>query len=125
MEFWEGAILIVGGVWLVAHMAKRQNQTAQTVIGVASQGSQGTSNQSNLTTITNQAGGTPTIYGEPLEPLQAPISNVIQMPARVVSPISAQPVYKGVSAVAPVRGTIIAPAPVARPVMVRPMNILL
>lgn len=111
MEFWESAILIVGGVWLVSYMAK-QRQSAQTsVVGTSILGSAGTSNTSNLTDITNTAGGYPTTYGEPLMPPQPPISpmrpvytgspagpapNAPKIPVSIISTgtFSAQPIYR-------------------------------
>jgi hypothetical protein len=85
MELWEGAILVVGGVILVGYMSQK-NQAA--VLGAQAAAAAattvapgGTSNESNLTTITNTAGGQPTVYGEPLSPPQAPI-----IPGGVVGP---------------------------------------
>jgi hypothetical protein len=74
MKLWEGAILVVGGIWLVSYMASK-NAVVQATAGAASAASSaGVSNSSNLTTITNTAGGQPTVMGEPLEPPQAPIT---------------------------------------------------
>jgi hypothetical protein len=85
MELWEGAILAVGGIFLVGYMSQK-NQAA--LLGAQSAAASattvtpaGTSNTSNLTNITNQAGGQPTVIGEPLEPPQAPI-----FPGAVVGP---------------------------------------
>jgi hypothetical protein len=71
LELWEGAVLIVGGVWLVGYMSRR-NGVGLNTVGAPSTtvNSSGTSNPSNLTTITNQAGGDPTTWGEPLLPAQ-------------------------------------------------------
>lgn len=86
MELWEGAILVVGGVFLVGYMSQK-NQAA--VLGAQSAAAAattinpntGTTNVSNLTNLTNTAGGQPTVMGEPLEPPQAPI-----MPGGVIGP---------------------------------------
>ena len=72
MELWEGAILAVGGIALVCYMAKK-NTVVQT--SLANAPGTGVSNASNLTNITNTAGGTPTTYGEPLEPPQPPLTS--------------------------------------------------
>lgn len=85
MEFWEGAILVVGGVWLVSYMANRNKQAAQTVAGTSILGSAGTSNQSNLTNLTNTAGGVPTIAGESLVPFQPSVAGGTQGPFLVAS----------------------------------------
>lgn len=89
MEFWEGAILVVGGVWLVKHMANRHRSALANVSAQSSLGSAGTSNASNLTNITNTAGGYPTIAGEPLDSPQPPIMVPIVKPAQ---PIAIRPV---------------------------------
>jgi hypothetical protein len=108
LEFWEGAILVVGGLWLVSHMAKRQAP-------VAAVNNTGVSNASNLTTITNQAGGLPTIAGEslvaPTPLMQAPlaVSRVVAYPVTpsgtpiARAPLSSAPVYKAPVVVSPVR----------------------
>jgi phosphopantothenoylcysteine synthetase/decarboxylase len=72
MEMWEGAVLVVGGVALVWYMTNRSKQMAGMQIGAASAASNaGVTNASNLTTITNQAGGVPTVAGESLLPVSA------------------------------------------------------
>lgn len=96
MEFWEGAVLVVGGVLLVSYMAKKSgippaNPTGQSVKGTAQPGSSlmataPLSNLTNLTNITNNAGGSPTRWGEPLEPPQYPINLPVAGPF-VVSPV--------------------------------------
>ena len=68
MELYEGAILIVGGIWLVGHMSRKTQQTAATL-----QESAGVSNASNLTNTTNQAGGLPAVAGESLVPPNPPL----------------------------------------------------
>jgi hypothetical protein len=91
MELWEGAILIVGGIWLVGYMSTRNQQLAAATAAATA----GTSNVSNLTTVTNQAGGTPAVAGESLTPPQPPPlpvnngSNVIigTKPIAPVSPV--------------------------------------
>jgi hypothetical protein len=106
MEFWEGAILVVGGVWLVSHMANKTNQQrfsgGPTVIGANSTnwlGALGVSNASNLTNITNTAGGQPTVLGEPLQPMQPGVS-VPGTPARVIPFPVGQPIYRPVTPIA-------------------------
>jgi hypothetical protein len=77
MEFWESAILIVGGVWLVSYMSNRtvvNNLPTVSGSNTAYNPVSGISNQNNLTTATNMAGGQPTVIGEPLQPGQPPIS---------------------------------------------------
>jgi hypothetical protein len=87
MEFWEGAVLVVGGVALVWYMTNRSKQMAQQVsVGAASPASSaGVSNSSNLTTITNQQ-ASPPVWGEPLEPPAAPVSGAIPVKPILVSP---------------------------------------
>lgn len=67
MEIWEGAILAVGGLWLVGYMS-RKNAAHPLNSGV------GTSNTSNLTTIGVAAasGSTDLIAGEPVAPPARP-----------------------------------------------------
>lgn len=70
MEFWEGALLVVGGVWLIGHMSRRShhhpvNSVSAYINQVPEQ---------NLTNMTNEAGGgTSLTYGEPLLPAQPPL----------------------------------------------------
>jgi hypothetical protein len=117
MEFWEGAVLVVGGVWLVSHMANRASTARMTagptVIGANSTswlGALGTSNASNLTNITNTAGGQPTVIGEPLEPVQTPVT-IPGTPARIIPFPTPQPIYMPISPVA--RSGVIVAGPVA------------
>jgi hypothetical protein len=113
MELWEGAILVVGGIWLVGYMASKnaavQATAAAPVAGAASAASPaGVSNTSNLTTITNTAGGTPTVMGEPLEgpqppllgsgpprflgtPFGGPISKRAAIPSGTMAPMNSRP----------------------------------
>jgi hypothetical protein len=77
MELWEGAILAVGGIALVYYMANKNTAVQATL---ASGAGAGLSNASNLTTITNTAGGAPTVMGEPLEPPQPPLTNQSVVP---------------------------------------------
>jgi len=107
VELWEAGILIVGGIWLVGHMAQRNAPVTGSATTVDSSG---LSNQSNLTNITNQAGGTPTVYGEPLEPAQAPL-------------LPAQNVYRVPLQLPPVARAPVA-APIARPIDVHSMRAL-
>jgi hypothetical protein len=77
MELWEGAILAVGGIALVYYMANKNTAVQATL---ASGAGAGLSNASNLTTITNTAGGAPTVMGEPLEPPQPPLTPISIVP---------------------------------------------
>jgi hypothetical protein len=122
MEFWEGAILVVGGVWLVSYMANRQTSSTAQVYKTASTGSVGTTNASNLTNITNQAGQT-TVWGEPLEPPAPSIANPT-MPARILPSVGPQPIYKPITSIAPRSGAIIQMP--SRPISIaRPINVML
>lgn len=121
MQLWEGAILVVGGVFLVSYMAKKNAATMAagkpSVAGTAAAGvsavpSMGMSNLSNLTTITNQAGGNPTRVGEQLVPMNPPINVPFSGPYSVspypiaqpiVAPVIAHPVLTNVMAVPALR----------------------
>jgi hypothetical protein len=137
MELWEGAALIIGGVWLVGYMSRKN--AAQTPMQ-ASVGAPvvavplgGTTNQSNLTTVTNQAGGAGTTWGEPLEPPKPnPITGVINPawganPPRIAPMPVRYPVYGSTGTLStpigsptlPVRPL---PSPVARMPYTRPMD---
>ena len=99
MELWEGAVLIVGGVFLVSYMAKKAGATPSnrpTVIGsnATALGSLGTTNMSNLTNITNTAAGQPTVYVEPLEPVMTPIIGPVSAPGMVPSRMPMTPIYR-------------------------------
>jgi hypothetical protein len=109
MELWEGAILAVGGIFLVGYMSQK-NQAAvlagQSALAAATTVTPaGTSNSSNLTNITNSAGGQPTVIGEPLEPPQAPI-----FPGGVVGPNTTGGGSGSVLPIPTPRGTIAQPA---------------
>ena len=117
MEFWEGAILVVGGVWLVAHMASKQNRTTQSVIGTSTLGAVGTTNASNLTNLTNQAGGQPTIWGEPLQPIQPPVVGPYTVSAQPVLTPMRQPIYAPITPISKTGVLIQGPTPVARPIV--------
>jgi len=77
VELYEGAILAVGGIALVYYMANKNTAVQATL---ASGAGAGLSNASNLTTITNTAGGVPTVMGEPLEPPQPPLTPISIVP---------------------------------------------
>jgi hypothetical protein len=107
MELWEGAILVVGGIFLVGYMSRKNALAAQSGAGSLSLATTvtpaGTSNASNLTNLTNTAGGYPTIMGEPLEPPQPPISPVkTSFPIFSQMPANPAPV-KGTVATSPIR----------------------
>jgi hypothetical protein len=97
MELFEAAILVVGGIWLVGHMSRKQ-------AAVAAAPALGTTNRSNLTTITNTAGGYPTVYGESLEPPQPaiPVSRVAAMPPSLAPSVPTAPFRVPLAPVAPV-----------------------
>ena len=105
MEMWEGAVLVVGGVALVWYMTNRSKQMAGMQIGAASAASNaGVTNASNLTTITNQAGGVPTVAGESLEPVTAtamPIRGTVirvsSVAARTPLAVSSEPVARPIA----------------------------
>lgn len=121
MEFWEGAVLVAGGVILVAYFTKNKQTAA--AAGVAAQtatGSAGTTNASNLTNITNMAGGYPTIAGEPLEPPQPPVG-APQVPVTVSTtpvptPIKNSPVFGNVPRACPAWGCGANPPRVSSPI---------
>lgn len=126
MELWEGAVLLVGGVVLVAYMT-RQNAAVQASSSAALAGAvtatpAGTTNASNLTNMTNQAGGYPTIMGEPLTPPQPSISPVPVSVARSMpAPVRGTPVYP-VTPSAPVSGPVAMPIGVNNKLM-RPVDV--
>jgi len=73
MEFWEGAILIVGGLWLVGRMSRNSTTSPLNKV-VASVSAIGTVGPTGNTASTNQAGNTSLIAGEPLTPAGPPIT---------------------------------------------------
>lgn len=94
MEFWEGALLVVGGIWLIGRISR--NSPNHPVNSVASAiALSGT--QQNLTNMTNTSGSVAVVAGEPLtggnEPLQ--ISNI----RRPITAIQRAPVAAPVSTV--------------------------
>lgn len=103
MEFWEGIILVAGGVFLVGHMAKKK-----TAVGLVAGSSDGVSNASDLTTYTNQASGYPTIAGEPLEPPQPPVGApeipITVSPHPIVTPVRSNPVLAKAPSICPAWG---------------------
>lgn len=81
MEFWEGAVLVVGGIWLVGHMSRRSashpiNQVQPTY----------SSTVPTLAQTTNTAGTPSLVSGETLvQPAPTPpvkINPVVLPPAR-------------------------------------------
>jgi len=89
MEFWEGAILVVGGVWLVGHMSRRSaahplNQNQPTYSAVPT-----------LAQSTNTAGTSSLVAGESLtQPTGSQLvkSGPVSLPASG-TPV-ARPIYK-------------------------------
>ncbi len=74
MEFWEGAILVVGGVWLVGRMARASSTHPLNTIP-KSMSALGTVGPKGNTVATNTDGSTNLIPGEPLTP-QAPVLQI-------------------------------------------------
>jgi hypothetical protein len=97
MEFWEGAVLIIGGLYLVSRVTRKTVVVAPVNANLAT-------NVSGLTQLTNTAGTSSLVAGEDLAaptpsipstsiatrspvtvaPVKAPLSNRI---ARPVSPV--------------------------------------
>jgi hypothetical protein len=73
MEFWEGAVLIVGGLWLVGRMS-RASATHPLNAKPASISALGTVGPQGNTVATNTDGSTSLIAGEPLTPMAPPLS---------------------------------------------------
>jgi hypothetical protein len=68
MEFIEGAVLVVGGLWLVGRMSRKldshpANQPAPLVAPASTP---------NVTNMTNTAGDPAIVWGEPLDPVVLP-----------------------------------------------------
>lgn len=125
MEFWEGAILVVGGIWLVGRMSRQTaahplNATAVTDLVTPS-------NVPNLTNITNTAGEPVVVWGEPLDPAPVPVLKpggpLYVVPTGTQPQPVARPVPSGASTTTPVSGSKVSTrAPVvgrAMPVPVR------
>ena len=91
MEWWEGAILVVGGVWLIGRISRQSPNHPVNSVAQAVAVSQ---TQQNLTTMTNTSGSVAVVAGEPLtggsEPIPVAITkrNIIA----VQRPVTAQPV---------------------------------
>jgi hypothetical protein len=62
MEFWEGAILVVGGLWLVGRMSR----ASASMPPVLSKAAAGTVTPTGNTTATNTDGSSVLVAGEPL-----------------------------------------------------------
>jgi hypothetical protein len=88
VKFWEAAILIVGGVWLVGRMARASSSSPLNKI-VPSVSALGTVGPAGNTVATNQAGTSSLIAGEPLTPAGPSI-----MPPLTIGtePVSALPI---------------------------------
>lgn len=99
MQLWEGAILVVGGVFLVSYMAKNKASAVSAAgTSTAATSTTGLTNTSNLTNQTNQAGGYPTVAGESLEAPARPVLGTIVHPVtsfivgrRTVTPVVTAP----------------------------------
>jgi hypothetical protein len=126
MEFWEGAILVVGGIYLVGRMSRRTNPITLPIIGTSipgtgAQAATGSVGFLGNTVSTNTDGSSALIAGEPLTPAAGPIAPVIQAPHNVL-PITSLPVRTPVASapspasIAPVtHGTVARPVIVSRP----------
>jgi hypothetical protein len=84
MEFWEGAVLVVGGLWLVNYMSHNSRHGANPLPNANLGG-----NQSGLTQMTNTAGASSLVVGEPLA---APQPTVVSNAVMLQSPTTAAPV---------------------------------
>lgn len=67
MEFWEVAILAVGGVWLVGRMS-RASASSPLNMSLASKAAVGTVGPKGNTVATNTDGSSTLVAGEPLTP---------------------------------------------------------
>jgi hypothetical protein len=98
VEFWEGAILVIGGVWLVGTMA-RKSATSPINKATTSIVAAGTVTSAGNTIATNTDGSTSLIAGEQLGPsapsilvnktvsVNAPSTPVVNPPIAVASPL--------------------------------------
>jgi hypothetical protein len=104
MEFWEGAVLIVGGLWLVGRMSRASatspiNKVPVTASSIGTVGPQGN------TVSTSTDGSTALIAGEPLTPMAPPLiiaRTISPAPIATVpfqSPIISRPVATPIKAV--------------------------
>jgi hypothetical protein len=84
MEFWEGAVLVVGGIWLVGHMS------AKSAVGQSASIVKKPTVQVGNTTLTNTAGTSSLVAGEPL----TPAGPLVGRSTTVVStPVTSAPVH--------------------------------
>lgn len=98
MEFWEGAILALGGIWLVGHMARKSanspiNNIASSISAVGAVSSAGntistnTDGSSSLVAGEPLSGGAPTIPVKKVVSVNAPGSPISNPPIAVASPL--------------------------------------
>jgi hypothetical protein len=82
VEFWEGAVLIVGGLFLVDRVTRKPAAVAPSNANLAI-------NTAGLTRLTNTAGTSSLIAGEPLA---APTPSVSTSAVPVHVPVTARPI---------------------------------
>jgi hypothetical protein len=92
MELWEGAILVVGGLYLVTVMARRQPGVAVSPnANLANLSGRG---QSGLTTATNTAGTDYLVAGEQLAaPTPSLATSTISVNSQPTIPVQSAPVF--------------------------------
>lgn len=98
MEFWEGAVLALGGLWLVGRMS-RASASSPLNRPPVSQAALGTVGPAGNTVATNTDGSDTLVAGEPLTP-QGPTLNV----PRVLSsnPVHALPFRTPITSTSPI-----------------------
>lgn len=81
MEFWEGALVVVGGIWLIGRMSRRPQGPVYTAAPMMVSPSNDPSGGLNPTLATNTAGDSSLTVGEPLgqpatplRPTRTPVS---------------------------------------------------
>lgn len=99
MEFWEGAILVIGGIWLVGRMSRASKSSPLNSVSVSAS-ALGTVGPQGNTVATNTDGSSSLIAGEPLTPSapQIPVNKTVSVnpvtSAPIRSPVLANPVLK-------------------------------
>lgn len=97
MEFWEGALLVVGGIWLIGRVSRNSaNHPINSVANAVAV----SKTQQNLTTMTNTSGSIAVVAGEPLtggpEPMPVAVPKFNILAAQ--RPVTAQPVISSLTA---------------------------
>lgn len=128
MEFWEAAVLTLGGLYLIGRMS-RSSPTHPLNLGApvvfesgaagASSGRAGTTTPLGNTIATNTDGSTALIAGEPLTPAAGPFAPVVFVP-HLSNPVTQLPRLTPVasSSPVPVSQTVTVPtaaAPLSKP----------